>query len=260
MRPAQIHRYLRHGTLPQLAVFEASARLRSFTRAAEELHLAQPTVSAQIRKLTETLGLPLFEQIGKQIHLTDTGRRTYAHCQEIFRALASLDATLADLRGVASGRLSIAVTTTARYFAPRMLARFAQRHPGIDVVLQIRNRSGLLERMASNEDDLYMFVDPPEGCEVVRQAILPNPMVVLARADDPLARERSIPLARIAREPMLMRERGSGTRKAAEEAFAPRRVGAARAHGARVRRGHRAGHPARPGRGDPVARCVWAGA
>ncbi|MEO8755679.1 MAG: LysR family transcriptional regulator, partial [Casimicrobiaceae bacterium] len=128
MRPAQIHRYLRHGTLPQLAVFEASARLRSFTRAAEELHLAQPTVSAQIRKLTETLGLPLFEQIGKQIYLTDTGHRTYAHCQEIFRTLASLDAMLADLRGLACGRLCIAVTTTAQYFAPRMLAGFAQRH------------------------------------------------------------------------------------------------------------------------------------
>jgi DNA-binding transcriptional LysR family regulator len=153
MRPSRIHRYVRHGTLPQLAVFEASARLRSFTRAAEELHLAQPTVSAQIRKLTETVGLPLFEQIGKQIYLTDTGRRTYAHCQEIFRTLESLDDVLTDLRGVETGRLCVAVTTTAECFVPRLLAGFARRHPGIDVSLRIHNRRALIERMANNEDD-----------------------------------------------------------------------------------------------------------
>jgi DNA-binding transcriptional LysR family regulator len=220
MRPSRIHRYVRHGTLPQLAVFEASARLRSFTRAAEELHLAQPTVSAQIRKMTETVGLPLFEQIGKQIYLTDTGRRTYAHCQEIFRTLESLDDVLTDLRGVETGRLCVAVTTTAECFVPRLLAGFARRHPGIDVSLRIHNRRALIERMANNEDDLYVFANPPEDREVVRQAILPNPMVVFARAADPLVRERSIPLARLVREPFLMREPGSGTRMVTEELFA----------------------------------------
>lgn len=219
MRPSRIHRYVRHGTLPQLAVFEASARLRSFTRAAEELHLAQPTVSAQIRKLTETVGLPLFEQIGKQIYLTDTGRRTYAHCQEIFRTLESLDDVLADLRGVEIGRLCVAVTTTAEYFVTRMLAGFVQRHPRVDVSLQIHNRRALIERLANNEDELYVFTNPPEDREIVRQAILPNPMVVFARAADPLVRERSIPLSRLAREPFLMREPGSGTRMVAEEVF-----------------------------------------
>ena len=220
MRPSRIRRYIRHGTLPQLAVFEASARLRSFTRAGEELHLAQPTVSAQIRKLTDTVGLPLFEQIGKQIFLTDTGRRAYAHCQEIFRTLASLDDTIADLRGLETGRLCIAVTTTCEHFVPQMLAGFGLRHPGIDVALQIHNRRALIERMANNEDDLYVFVNPPEEGEITRQAILPNPMVVFARADDPLVRERNIPLSRLAQEPLLMREPGSGTRMVAQDLFA----------------------------------------
>lgn len=220
MRQTRIHRYLRHGTLPQLAVFEASARLRSFTRAAEELHLAQPTVSAQIKKLTETVGMPLFEQIGKQIYLTDTGRSTYAHCQEIFRTLANLDETLADLRGLATGHLAIAVTTTAKYFAPRLLAAFVQRHRGVEVSLQIHNRHALIERMAANEDELYVFANPPGDREITRQAILANPMVVFAHAHDPLVRERNIPLARLAREPFLMREPGSGTRLVAQELFA----------------------------------------
>jgi len=220
MRPSRIHRYVRHGTLPQLAVFEASARLRSFTRAAEELHLAQPTVSAQIRKLTETVGLPLFEQIGKQIYLTDTGRRTYAHCQEIFRTLESLDDVLTEMRGVEVGRLRLAVTTTAEHFIPRMLVGFVERHPGIDVSLQVHNRRALIERMANNEDELYVFANPPEDREIVRQAILPFPMVVFARAAYPLVRERGIPISRLAREPFLMREPGSGTRMLAQELFA----------------------------------------
>jgi DNA-binding transcriptional LysR family regulator len=220
MRPSRIHRYVRHGTLPQLAVFEASARLRSFTRAADELHLAQPTVSAQIRKLTETVGLPLFEQIGKQIFLTDPGRRTYAHCQEIFHTLASLDDMLADLRSLETGRLCLAVTTTSEYFAPRMLADFARRHPGIDVSLRIHNRRALIERMANNEDDLYVFANPPQEREIARQVILPNPMVVFARVDNPLVHERSITLSRLAREPLLMREPGSGTRMVAQQLLA----------------------------------------
>src|SRR6188474_3080374 len=74
MPQSRIRRYVRHGTLPQLAVFEASARLSSFTRAADELHLAQPTVSAQIKKLSETFGVPLFEQVGRKIRLTEPGR------------------------------------------------------------------------------------------------------------------------------------------------------------------------------------------
>ena len=219
MPQSVIQRYLKHGTLPQLSVFEASARLGSFTRAAEELHMAQPTVSVQIKKLSETIGLPLFEQVGKRIFLTDPGRQLYRSCQEVFRALASLEDTMADFRGLKSGRLRLAVSTTGKYFAPRMLAAFIQRHPGVEVSLQIHNRRALIDRLANNEDELYIFANPPQEHEVVRQAILPNPMVVFARVDDPLVHERHIPLARLAQEPFLMREPGSGTRMVAQELF-----------------------------------------
>jgi DNA-binding transcriptional LysR family regulator len=214
-----IHRYLRHGMLPQLCIFEASARLGSFSRAAEELHMAQPTASVQIKKLTETVGLPLFEHIGKRIYLTEAGRRLHASCEEVFRTLSGLEDSLAGMRGLDSGRLRLAVSTTAKYFAPRMLAEFVRRHPGLEVSLQIHNRQALIERLAANEDDLYIFADPPELGEFVTQAILPNPMVVFARADHPLAQEKQIPFARLAQEPFLMREPGSGTRLAAEAMF-----------------------------------------
>jgi DNA-binding transcriptional LysR family regulator len=92
-----------------------------------------------------------------------------------------------------------------------------QRHPGVDVSLQIHNRRALIARMTNNEDELYVFANPPADCEIVRQVIFPNPMVVFACADHPLVRQRSIPLSRVAREPFLMREPGSGTRMVVQE-------------------------------------------
>lgn len=219
MPQSNIRRFLKHGTLPQLRVFEASARLGSFARAAQELHMAPPTVSVQIKKLNETVGLPLFEQVGKRIYLTDAGRRVYAGCDDLFRALSILEEELTEMRGLASGHLRLAATSTAKYFAPRLLGAFIQRYPGIEASLQIHNRSTLIERLASNEDDLYMFADPPDEHEVVVQAILPNPLVVLARSDHLLAGEKEVPFARLANEPFLMREPGSGTRMVTQKLF-----------------------------------------
>ena len=214
-----IRRYLKHGTLPQLRVFEASARLGSLARAAEELHIAQPTASVQIRKLSETVGLPLFEHIGNRLYLTEAGKRVLAGCEDLFGAFSRLEDTLNELRGLSCGRLQLAVTSTARNFASRLLGAFIQRHPGIESSLQFHNRSTLIQRLQQNEDDLYIFVHPPEEIEVVVQAILPNPLLLVARADHPLAKEKRIAFARVAEEPFLMREAGSGTRAAALKLF-----------------------------------------
>lgn len=209
---SDIRRYLKHGTLPQLRAFEAAARLGSLTRAAEELHMAQATASVQIKKLSETVGLPLFEQAGKRIELTEAGQRLYAGCRELFRGLSDMEQALAAMRGVASGRLRLAVPPGAKLFASRLLGAFAQHNPGIQPSLQIHDRAALLERLAKNEDDLYLLVELPDGHEVVAQAIVANPLVVLAPREHPLAVEKDIPFARLASEPFLMREPGVGTR------------------------------------------------
>jgi LysR family transcriptional regulator, low CO2-responsive transcriptional regulator len=215
-----IRRYLKHGTLPQLRAFEASARLGSLTRAAQELHMAQATASVQIKKLSETVGFALFEQVGRRMQLTDAGQRLYAGCNEVFRALAEMEQALAEMRGLAAGRLQLAVPSTARYFASRLLAAFVQRNPGIQASLQVHNRLALMERLAANEDDLYMFVEPPEEREVIAQAIVPDPVVVLACSDHPLAGKKDIPFARLAGEPFLIREPGSETRMIVLRLFA----------------------------------------
>jgi len=224
MSSAHIRRYLRHGMLPQLAVLEASARLGSFTRAAEELHLAQPTVSSQMKKLTETVGLPLFEQIGKKIHLTPAGRAVCEGTRELIGTLARIDQSLASLRGLHAGRLQLAAGTGSEHFLPQLLGAFVARHPAIEASLEFHNRRRLIERLAANDDDLYVFANPPVEEEVVSQIIAANPIVACARKDHPLARERAIPLARLAREPFLAREPGSGTRLVCDTLFERRGV------------------------------------
>src|SRR5512140_2245187 len=115
-----IRRYLKHGTLTQLKLFEATARLGSFTRAAQELHLSQPAASAQIKKLTETVGLPLFEQVGKHIYLTDAGKRLQRGCDLVFGAFETIESELQELRRVDAGRLALAVSSTGKSFMPRL--------------------------------------------------------------------------------------------------------------------------------------------
>ena len=219
MTSARVRRYLRHGMLPQLAVFEASARLGSFTRAAEELHLAQPTVSTQMKKLTATVGLPLFEQIGKKIHLTPAGLALCEGARELIGTLSRVDQSLASLRGLNAGRLRLAAATSCEHFLSQLLAAFVERHPAIEVSLEIHNRGRLIERLAANADDLYVFANPPAEQEVVSQVIAPNLIVACARKDHPLAGERGIPLSRLACEPFLAREPGSGTRMLSDALF-----------------------------------------
>ena len=212
MPQSKIRRYLRHGTFPQLSVFEAVARLGSFTRAAEELYMAQPTVSVQIKKLTETIGLPVLEQVGKSVRLTPVGKELLASCGELFATLTRFEQKVADMRGMQTGSLQIASSTVAKYFASRSLAEFLKTHPGIDAKMHVGHRQSLLNRIGENADDLYLMMDPPSSDEVVSLRLLPNPIMVFASADHPLAKEKKIPFARLAQEPLLAREPGSGTR------------------------------------------------
>lgn len=220
MPHSDIRRYLRHGTLPQLRVFEAVARLGSYTRAAEELHVAQPTVSVQIKKLTSTVGVPLLEQVGKQVHVTGAGRELYRACTEIFGVFSGVERSFANQRGLKAGSLRVAVTSTGKYLAPRLLAAFVKTHPGLEIALHVGSWRDIVTRLAQNSDDLYILGNPPGEAEVVVQRILPNPFFVFARADHPLADARDIPFEDIATEPLLVREPGSGTRQVMERAFA----------------------------------------
>lgn len=210
---------LNQATLHQLKVFEAAARHGSFTRAAEELFLTQPTVSMQIKQLTKSVGLPLFEQVGKRLFLTEAGRELFATCRQIFETIAQFEMKVADLKGLKQGQLRLAVITTAKYFVPRLLGPFCQLYPGIEISLQVTNHERILERMINNLDDLYIMSQVPDHLDVNLQPFLENPLVVFASINHPLAKEKNIPIERLSNEPFIMREPGSGTRRAVQSLF-----------------------------------------
>ena len=212
---------IRHTTLRQLQVFEAIVRLGSFTRAAEELFLTQPTVSMQIKKLTDVLGLPLFEHIGRNVEPTEAGLALYKSSRELFETLANLEMTVADLKGLKIGRLRMGVITTAKYLAPEILGEFSRLYPGIDLALKVTNRERIIERMHRNEDDLYIMGQAPDGeLEVEAFPFAPNPLVVMAPRDHPLVGKKNIALSEIIEYPFIMREPGSGIRDAILRLFA----------------------------------------
>jgi len=203
---------LRHLTLRQLQIFEATVRLGSYTRAAEELFLTQPTVSMQIKKLTETVGLPLFEHIERKISPTEVGQELYQACMGMFDIVENLDSSIASFKGLKRGRLRLGVITTAKYFIPEILGGFCREYPEIDISLKVTNRDRILERISQGEDDLYVLGQMPDEPALESISFAPNPMVVVAQKDHPLTKERNITLERLAQEPLILREPGSGIR------------------------------------------------
>lgn len=208
-----------HITLRQFQVFEAAARLGGYTRAAETLHLSQPAVSMQIRQLEEQVGMPLFDQIGKKVHLTDAGRALYQHAQNILAQVHEAQLELEEMRGVRRGQLNITVASTANYFAPQLLAAFCQRYPEVKISLDVSNREHILALLNEADKDIAIMGRPPEASDLVAHPFMENPLVVIAAPNHPLAKERNIPLARLAQESFISREEGSGTRMAAERFF-----------------------------------------
>lgn len=208
-----------HLTLRQLKVFEAVARHSSYSRAAENLHLTQPAVSMQIRQLEDAIGLPLFDQLGKKIYLTDAGKELQRYCRNILQQLAEAEAVFDEMKGLRHGRLSISVASTASYFVPQILGTFTRRYPDITVSLNVTNRETLLNQLAHNEMDVAIMGRPPTGLDLEAKSFMENPLVVIAPANHPLANTRNIPLDRIQQETFLVREPGSGTRIAMERFF-----------------------------------------
>jgi LysR family transcriptional regulator, low CO2-responsive transcriptional regulator len=215
---------MKQATLHQLQILRAIARYGSFTRAAEALELTQPTVSQQIKRLTQTIGMPLFEQLGKQIYLTAAGQEVLGASAIISEKFAELEIAIDELKGLKQGRINLVASTTAKYFVPRLLGTFRRKHPEIELALHITNQEGVLARLARNQDDLYFTGRPPSDLDIELRPILENPLVVVAPSNHPLAGKTNIVLKELATEPVIFREAGSGTRAVVEHFLAENRV------------------------------------
>lgn len=213
-----------HLTLRQLKVFEAVARHLSHSRAAENLHLTQPAVSMQIRQLEDAIGLPLFEQLGKKIYLTEAGQELQRYSRNILQQITEAESVFDEMKGLRRGKLAISVATTASYFMPQLLGQFNRKFPNVTISLNVTNREILLNQLAHNETDMTIMGRPPAELGLEAVSFMANPLVIIAPVSHPLAHEHSIPLARIQQETFLVREQGSGTRIAMEQFFSEQAI------------------------------------
>lgn len=209
--------HARIGTIRQLEILLAVYQQGSITAASKALHLTQPTVSMQLRKLSDAVGAPLYDQIGRKLVFSDAGKAVVSSAREVLECFSRLDMTLADLKGLKAGTLKLAVVTTAKYFIPHLLGDFLKYYPDIDIDFKVGNRQQIINRLNDGEDDFYVFSHPPADQELELIEFLPNPLVAIAPQNHPLASQTAIPLEIFAQEPFLMRENGSGTRYAVEQ-------------------------------------------
>jgi LysR family transcriptional regulator, low CO2-responsive transcriptional regulator len=215
---------IQRASLRQLRVFEAAATHRSFSKAAEILHLTQPGVSMHIKELEANAGLALFERIGKKLYVTEAGQELLTRAREMLRALKDAEDAIDGMKGLKRGRINLAVVSTAKYFVPQLLARFGKNFPELEIRLAVNNRNSVIEQLVANEVDLAIMGRSPQSLDTIAEPFARNPHVIIAAPDHPLAGQRRIPIERVAAESFIVREPGSGTRLAMQQFFEERRL------------------------------------
>jgi LysR family transcriptional regulator, low CO2-responsive transcriptional regulator len=216
--PDKISQLARSATLRQLQVFEAIARHQSFSKAAEELHLTQPTVSMQVKKLVDILEIDLFEKVGRRVYLTEAGQTLLDAVELVLSSLSVAEQKINHIKGFAGGTVKLTVISTAQYFIPKVIHQFTREHPDIRVAMRVGNKEQLISRIHQNKDDFYILGMPPEGLNIYSTPLAVNPLAFVANASHPLVGKR-LDIHDLAHEPFLMRESGSGIRSHVEKVF-----------------------------------------
>jgi len=206
-------------TFKQLRIFLAVFDAGSVSAAAKSTHVTQPTVSMQLKEISNAVGLPLYEVISKKIYFTDAGKELASTAREMLNAWSNFEQSIDAAKGLTRGKLKIAVVSTAKYFMPRLIGQFCKKYPDIDISLEILNRDGVLMRMRENLDDLYIMSQPPTDMDLVDDIFLHNPLVPIAAYSHPLTKKTSVPLNSFLDQRFILREKGSGTRMTIDKYF-----------------------------------------
>src|SRR5580658_5203423 len=206
-------------SIRQLRIFVAAAKHGSFARAAEEMHISPPAVSMQISELESAVGLPLFDRVGRSASLTMTGEYFLVHARRILGSLREAEDTIARFRGLKGGTLTIGMVSTAKYFVPRLLARFRTEHPAVELRLSVGNRESLVESLTRNEVDLAIMGRPPRELATRAEPFAAHPYVIVSSPNHPLAQSEHVPAAALASQPFIVREPSSGTRASMAQYF-----------------------------------------
>ncbi|MBL8585770.1 MAG: LysR substrate-binding domain-containing protein [Xanthobacteraceae bacterium] len=210
---------MRNITLKHLRFAASAARLGSFAAAAEANNVTPPAVTMQIRQFEEDIGLPLFDRTPRGLEPTPAGQEVLLAAQRIENALEECREALLAFQSLDAGRVTVGVVSTAKYFAPRMLAAFSRLHPKIEVKLVVGNRQHIMDRFEAGVCDLCVMGRPPQTAEYESHLLGPHPYFFVAPPDHPLASRAHLPPSALAKEIFLVRELGSGTRHLMEVFF-----------------------------------------
>ncbi|TYP92735.1 DNA-binding transcriptional regulator, LysR family [Fodinibius salinus] len=206
-------------TLHQLYVFGMVARHKSMTEAAQHLHMTQPAVSIQIKKLQEAVDIPLIEVVGRKLYLTEAGERLYEAYKNIDLELESFEAVTSQLKGGLKGSLNVSCASTAKYFLPYLLGEFQKRYPEVQISLKVTNRNEVIHHLSQNEYDLGILTQIPNDDSIDSIPFLENPLVMGAPPEHSLSGEKKVSTEQLTEEPFVFRELGSGTRMVMESYF-----------------------------------------
>ena len=202
-------------TLRQLEIFLKVVELQSVTKASEALHLSQPAVSIQLRKLQEQFDIPLTEVVGRQLYVTDFGKEIARSAEKILAEVDAINYNTKAFRGELAGRLKLSIVSTAKYVMPYFLSDFMARHPGVDLVMDVTNKMRVINSLENNEVDFSLVSVLPSQLKLNRVELMHNRLYLTGGAA--LKRNPKIkPKEILTSQPLLFREKGSATRDAME--------------------------------------------
>jgi DNA-binding transcriptional LysR family regulator len=211
---------MRNLSLKQLQAVAAIVRNGSLTRAAHELNLTPAALTSRLRQLEEEIGLPLFDRTSTGLKPTDAGHEVLWAVDSINVVIETCADRLNALKGLAGGRISIGVVSTAKYFAPQAIGAFLHRHPAIELNLLVGNRTRTIDSLRDYAIDIAIMGRPPGDFPVEAMPFGDHPFVIIAHPEHPLAGQKGLAKDDLVNEAFLVREDGSGTQTVLEEFLA----------------------------------------
>ena len=202
----------------RLQVFHTVARLLSFTKAAETLHMTQPAVTFQVRQLEEHFNTRLFDRTHNRISLTDAGTKVYEYADRIFELYSEMENAIREMTGEISGALTIGASTTiAEYMLPTLLGDFKDKYPDVTIHLKVSNSDGIVSMVENNTIDLGVVESPVSNKNLVVETCKRDQLVAIVPPDHPLAEKSAIEFSDLLEYPFICREEGSGTREVIDD-------------------------------------------
>jgi len=206
-------------TFHQLKVFMVVVEKRSVTKASEELHMTQPAVSIQLKNLQDQFDIPLTEIIGRKLYVTEFGNELYRIADKILQEVANINYHTQSFKGMLSGKLKISVASTGKYVMPYYLKDFLKANPTIDLIMDVTNKSKVIESLEKNEVDFSLVSVLPEKLDIEQEILLPNKLFLTGAVDSNLKAVKQLDKSVFDKLPLIYREEGSGTRVTMQRYF-----------------------------------------